>query len=85
MKKDIKGLEIDLGYCERSPDYRSHPCQDIKFRVAAFYVQQKGNHKLQQKGFKMIKELAEHGHPDGMCLYGMCRDFQWKSKLATSV
>jgi hypothetical protein len=31
---------------------------------------QKESQKGQLKGYKMIKELAEQGHPDGMCLYG---------------
>lgn len=66
---EINGLEIDLGYCEKSPNYRNNPCQDIKFRLAAFFVL-KGDEKQKQQGFKMLKELAEHGHPDGMCLYG---------------
>ena len=32
-------------------------------KLATWYVSK-------AKGYKMIKELAEQGHPDGMCLYG---------------
>ena len=70
---DVPGLEMDFRFCKRSPNYRNQDraCQDLQFRIAAYYVVAcPGDAALQMKGYRMIKDLAEHGHPDGMCLYG---------------
>jgi hypothetical protein len=69
---DIPALELDLRFCERSPSYRDQQgrCQDQQFRIASYYVTQNESVEDQKKGFKLVKELAEHGHPNGMCLYG---------------
>ena len=64
---------MDYRFCKRSPNYRDkdRSCQDLQFRIGAYYVTAfKDNQELQMKGYRMIKELAEHGHPDGMCYYG---------------
>jgi hypothetical protein len=73
--KDIKSLETDLLFCQRSPYSKEQVrrCQDVQFRIAAYYVKQK-DEESQRKGFKLVKELAEHGHPDGMCLMGKSKN-----------
>jgi len=70
--KEIKSLEMDLHFCQRSPYSKEQlrRCQDVQFRIAAYYVSQKDDEQSQRKGFKPVKELAEQGHPDGMCLMG---------------
>lgn len=71
--EDVPSLEQDLIYCKRSPNYRSDEsyCDSLQFRIAAYYVQQMDDPELQKKGFKLVKDLAERGHADGMCYYGM--------------
>lgn len=69
---EIPALELDLKFCKMSPNYRNNRnvCQNQQFRIAAYYVTQKDDTELQMRGYKLVKDLAEHGHPDGMCLYG---------------
>jgi hypothetical protein len=69
---EIPALELDLKFCLKSRSYaeKVSACHKHKFRIGSYYVMQKGSQKGQLKGYKMIKELAEQGHPDGMCLYG---------------
>ena len=72
-KEDIPALEMDFRFCKRSPNYRDkdRACQDLQFRIGAYYVTAfKDDPEMQMKGYRMIKELAEQGHPDGMCYYG---------------
>jgi hypothetical protein len=74
--EEVAALECDLFYCQRSPEYRKdiRACQSIKFRIASYYVSsQNSANKCSQreKGFRVIKELAEQSYPDAMCLYGM--------------
>ena len=74
---EINGLECDLLYCQRSPEYRNDIrfCHSTKFRVASYYVSSQNMHdkcSQRDKGFRVIKELAEQGYPDAMCLCGMC-------------
>lgn len=54
-------------------------CQDQQFKIASFYVCQTTNNTntlhyvdddMKKHGYKLIKELAEQGHPDSMCLLG---------------
>lgn len=70
--RDVPALETDLKFCEASPSYRGNrrTCQNLQFRLASFYVAQTHDHEAQRKGYRIVKRLAEHGHPDGMCLYG---------------
>ena len=68
---EITALELDLKFCERHAADEKR-CRDLKFRIASFYVFRTPDKQLQRKGFKMLKELAEQGHADGMCLYGRC-------------
>ncbi|EEC50531.1 predicted protein [Phaeodactylum tricornutum CCAP 1055/1] len=70
---EIASLELDLCFCLKSPAYENHlrSCQDKQFRIASFYLSEQTNKQHQLKGYKMVKELAEHGHPDGMCFYGI--------------
>ena len=63
---EIPALEFDLKFCKQNPTPK---CQDLQFRIASFFVNSKDPRQKYQ-GYKMIKELAEQGHPDGMCLYG---------------
>jgi hypothetical protein len=69
---EIPALELDLKFCLKSPSSaeKASACHKHKFRIGSYYVMQKESQKGQIKGYKMIKELAEQGHPDGMCLYG---------------
>jgi hypothetical protein len=69
---EIPALELDLKFCLKSPSSaeKASACHKHKFRIGSYYVMQKGSQTGQIKGYKMIKELAEQGHPDGMCLYG---------------
>jgi hypothetical protein len=69
---EIPALELDLRFCQKSPSYaeKASTCHKHKFRIGSYYVMQKESPEGQIKGYKMIKELAEQGHPDGMCLYG---------------
>ena len=71
-ESDIPALELDLKFCLLSPSYRNHGsnCQNLKFRIASYYLTQTKDEALQTKGYKWVKDLAEHGHADGMCLYG---------------
>jgi len=69
---EINALETDLKFCLRdSHNYKDHSssCPNLQFRIASYYVAQ-DDPVSQRKGFKQIKELAEQGHPDGMCYYG---------------
>lgn len=70
---EVSALEYDLCFCERSPNYCDHirTCQDKKFRIATYYATQP-DEESQRQGFRFVKELAEQGHPDGMCYYGKC-------------
>jgi TPR repeat protein len=70
---DISGLEFDLTFCTRNPSSKNgvNPkCQDLQFRIASFYIQSQYP-KQQYRGYKLVKELAEQGYADGMCLYGI--------------
>ena len=75
---EIPSLELDLTFCLRSPSFRdsTKTCKDIQFRLASYYIIQSKKTEIQQKGLGMLKSLAEHGHPDGMCLYGRLRVLQ---------
>jgi TPR repeat protein len=64
---EISALELDLKFCLRNP---TSSCQNMQFRIASFYLQC-NDPKLQYRGYKLVKELAERGDPDGMCLYGI--------------
>jgi hypothetical protein len=76
---EIPALELDLQFCKRSPTYRQKPtnaCHNAQFRLAAFYLINSENDPVKQrKGFDLVKELAEWGHPDGMCLFGALSSF----------
>ena len=69
---EISALELDLQFCLWSPGYRDNQrtCQNQAFRVASYYLSLKDNPDAQHKGYFIVKDLAHHGHPDGMCLYG---------------
>ena len=74
-QSEISALEMDYTFCKRSPNYRNkdRACQDLQFRIGSYYItkyQGTDNGEMQMKGYKMIKDLAEQGHPDGMCYYG---------------
>ena len=71
--EEIPALELDLQFCRMSPSYRNNVanCQNLQFRIASFYVTQDGEPDSQRRGFNLLKEVAFHGHPDGMCLYAI--------------
>ena len=62
--EQLPSLELDLRYCLQS----NNDCLDHKFRIATYYIHVPA---LQRQGYRLVKELAEAGHPDGMCLYGI--------------
>ena len=43
-------------------------CQDLEFRIVSFMLLQQ-DEETQEEGLSLIQQLAEHGHPDGMCAY----------------
>jgi TPR repeat protein len=69
---EISMLEIDLSYCKKSPSYRNNQmyCKTLQFRVANYYLRQDSK-DCQRKGYLLMKELANMGFPDGMCMYGI--------------
>jgi hypothetical protein len=76
---EVAGLECDLFYCQRSPEYQNDIrfCQSTKFRIASYYVSSQNGHNKsvqREKGFRVVKELAGQGYPDAMCLYGKCNE-----------
>jgi tetratricopeptide (TPR) repeat protein len=70
--EETSALEFDLKFCKRNPQSPENdtPCQNIQFQIASCYIRSQ-DPKLQYRGYKLAKELAERGHPDGMCLYGI--------------
>jgi hypothetical protein len=73
-ENEIRALESDLKFCQWAPNSTENArrCQNIQFRIAAYYIQQPDD-ESKRSGFKMLKDLAENGHPDGMCYYGTTR------------
>eukprot|EP00523_Entomoneis_sp_CCMP467_P005543 CAMPEP_0168748004 /NCGR_PEP_ID=MMETSP0724-20121128/15951_1 /TAXON_ID=265536 /ORGANISM="Amphiprora sp., Strain CCMP467" /LENGTH=494 /DNA_ID=CAMNT_0008795817 /DNA_START=154 /DNA_END=1635 /DNA_ORIENTATION=+ len=71
--QDIHSLQMDFHFCQRSPNYRNmtQTCQDLQFRIACYWLSTATSPENQQKGFHLIKDLAERGHADGMCYYGI--------------
>ena len=73
-EEDVAGLSADLRYCRRSPNYRNDEdyCDALRFRIGSYWLLHGPDVEGQKKGLKIIRDLAERGHPDGMVLYGMC-------------
>jgi TPR repeat protein len=71
---EIPALLSEQQYCNRSPNYRDDTmyCQQVQFRIGAHYLLRTddASGKIQKAGLNMMKDLAERGHPDAMCLYG---------------
>jgi hypothetical protein len=69
---EIPSLEMDFTFCQKTSFFvgMSKACQDLKFRIASYYVFQDKALADRIKGYRMVKELAESGHPDSMCLFG---------------
>ena len=70
--KETSALELDLKFCLRNPPspQNDRKCQNMQFRIASCYLRSQ-DPLLQYRGFKLVKELAAQGHPNGMCLYGI--------------
>lgn len=70
---EISALEYDLKMCKRSPNYRNTTsyCNTVQFNVASALLNS-SKEKEYNKGLTLMKDLAESGHPDGMCGYGLC-------------
>ena len=68
---EIPSLELDLKFCLRSLEFQDNiqKCQDLQFKIASFCILQE-DEATQRRGVKILKDLSEKGHPDGMCLYG---------------
>ena len=73
-EEDVAGLTADLRYCRRSPNYRNDEdyCDALRFRIGSYWLLHGPDLEGQKKGLRIIRDLAERGHPDGMVLYGMC-------------
>eukprot|EP00563_Minutocellus_polymorphus_P006485 CAMPEP_0181033294 /NCGR_PEP_ID=MMETSP1070-20121207/7181_1 /TAXON_ID=265543 /ORGANISM="Minutocellus polymorphus, Strain NH13" /LENGTH=381 /DNA_ID=CAMNT_0023110713 /DNA_START=171 /DNA_END=1316 /DNA_ORIENTATION=- len=73
-EEDVAGLTADLRYCRRSPNYRNDEdyCDALRFRIGSYWLLHGPDVEGQKKGLRIIRDLAERGHPDGMVLYGMC-------------
>lgn len=65
----ITSIEADYTFCRRGAA-ESKPCQDMEFRIACYYVQS-GVLEERRRAWKRLKALAEAGHADAMCYYGM--------------
>jgi len=68
-------MVTDVKYCRHSPNYRDvyGYCDDLRYRIAIhFLFMSDGNEEERSKGLMLIKDLAERGHPDAMCCYGVC-------------
>jgi hypothetical protein len=70
QERDISALEIDLQLYLNGDQANTRRRQDLQFRIASYYLFREKSIAQQKKGFKMIRELAVDGHPDGLCLYG---------------
>lgn len=75
VESEIPALELDLQFCLRNLTFRKgkeerRKCENLKFRIASFLIQPERDAYQQRRGFKILKDLAESSHPDGMCLYG---------------
>jgi hypothetical protein len=74
--QEVTALECDLFFCERNPKYRRRndvkACHETKFLIAAYYASPENEDRISQreKGFLVVKELAEQGYADAMCFYG---------------
>lgn len=73
-EEDVAGLTADLRYCRRSPNYRNDEdyCDALRFRIGSYWLLHGPDVDGQKKGLKIIRDLAERGHPDGMVLYAIC-------------
>ena len=71
--EEIPALRSEMKYCRRSPNYRDDTmyCQQVQFRIATVLLQTP-EVKVAAEGLAIIKDLAERGHPDAMCMYGIC-------------
>eukprot|EP00957_Ditylum_brightwellii_P114849 8757585-Ditylum_brightwellii.AAC.1 len=72
---DIPAMVTDVKYCRHSPNYRDvyGYCDDLRYRIAIhFLFMSDGNEEERSKGLMLVKDLAERGHPDAMCCYGVC-------------
>lgn len=66
----IRSIEADYQFCLRGADKASKTCQDMEFRIACYYIQSPILEE-RRRAWKQLKALAEAGHADGMCYYGM--------------
>jgi len=70
IEEEVPSLEFDKTFCNRAPNKKSTYCANLKFRLASYYLRQE-DPEVRKKGFKMVKRLAESGHGDAMCMYGI--------------
>jgi hypothetical protein len=70
--RDISSLETDLQNYLKGGQGKESRCQALQFRIASYYLFRQDSVDQQRKGFNIVKQLAIDGHPDGLCLYGMC-------------
>jgi TPR repeat protein len=61
---------MDYGFCQRSLQKKSHYCDNLQFQLAAYKLRH-DDPEIRRDGFKLVKQLAEKGHGDGMCMYGI--------------
>jgi TPR repeat protein len=67
---EVPSLEMDYGFCQRSLQKKSRYCDDLQFQLAAYKLRH-DDPEIRRDGFKLVKQLAEKGHGDGMCMYGI--------------
>ena len=69
--EDVGMIQSEMKYCNQSPNFRSDKeyCDTIRFRVASYLLP---NEETAEEALSILKDLAERGHPDGMCLYATC-------------
>jgi FOG: TPR repeat, SEL1 subfamily len=73
-EKTYGSLLFESKLCRRRKDPNDDGakyCQDVRFRIASYMLLQ-ADESTQKVGLCTLKQLAEEGHPDGICAYATC-------------
>mmetsp|Transcript_16727 Transcript_16727/g.31697 ORF Transcript_16727/g.31697 Transcript_16727/m.31697 type:complete len:350 (-) Transcript_16727:1949-2998(-) len=73
-EKTCGSLVFESKFCRRRKnqnDDGAKYCQDVRFRIASYMLLQ-ADENIQKEGLCILKQLAEEGHPDGICAYATC-------------
>ena len=71
--KEFPALELDYRFCKRQKKDNLEVikrCQNQLYIIACYCLRENKDSATLQKGYKLVKELAEQGHPNGMYMYG---------------